>query len=330
VHCHQDIFAGRFEAPPDALADWKKSIVHLRAVPSLAEVGRFLRPEWIAAFLLYPNDLRPRLRESMPRLAMTQAEAEDIAAYLAEPVDPSASDPLGDVERGRALFEKKGCATCHLFSGSGVESATVGDAPPTAVQLAPDLHHTRGRLRKGAILQWLLDPQAVKPDTAMPKTPMTEEEARDLAAFILHAMTTPIPPRPLPERLPVLTRRVGYEEVSREVFHKVCRHCHAQPDFARGDGGPGMTGGFGFAGRHLDLSTYEGIHAGDRDDAGQPASVFRLTPDGTPLLVAAMLARQAEESGRPGPIRGMPLGLPSMSPEQIQLVESWIAQGRPE
>jgi hypothetical protein len=28
-------------------------------------------------------------------------------------------------------------------------------------------------------------------------------------------------------------------------------------------------------------------------------------------------------------VRGMPLGLPPLEPEQIQLVESWIAQGRP-
>ena len=29
-------------------------------------------------------------------------------------------------------------------------------------------------------------------------------------------------------------------------------------------------------------------------------------------------------------LRGMPLGLPSVTPEELQLVESWIAQGRPE
>jgi hypothetical protein len=28
-------------------------------------------------------------------------------------------------------------------------------------------------------------------------------------------------------------------------------------------------------------------------------------------------------------VLGMPLGLPALSPEEIQLVDSWIAQGRP-
>jgi hypothetical protein len=43
-----------------------------------------------------------------------------------------------------------------------------------------------------------------------------------------------------------------------------------------------------------------------------------------------MLARWAEVAGQPNPkIRGMPLGLPPMSMEDIQLVASWVAQGRP-
>ena len=42
-------------------------------------------------------------------------------------------------------------------------------------------------------------------------------------------------------------------------------------------------------------------------------------------------ARHAEEAGRPDPaVRGMPLGLPPIPLEDIQLVESWIAQGRPQ
>jgi hypothetical protein len=31
----------------------------------------------------------------------------------------------------------------------------------------------------------------------------------------------------------------------------------------------------------------------------------------------------------PGRVRGMPLGLPPLSSEDIQLVETWIAQGHP-
>ena len=97
-----------------------------------------------------------------------------------------------------------------------------------------------------------------------------------------------------------------------------------------GDGGPGNTGGFGFAPRKLNLASYSGVAGGLLDAHGERQSAFAKTSDGTPRLVAAMMARYAEEAGKPSSeVRGMPLGLPPLPLEEIQLVESWIAQGRP-
>ena len=77
-------------------------------------------------------------------------------------------------------------------------------------------------------------------------------------------------------------------------------------------------------------STLLKIAAGLLDTKGERASVFAKLDDGTPRLVAVLLARQKEEAGQPDVrARGMPLGLPSLSPEQIQLVETWVSQGRP-
>ena len=79
------------------------------------------------------------------------------------------------------------------------------------------------------------------------------------------------------------------------------------------------------------MSDYEGVAKGLLDAKGERISVFSPMKDGTPRLVAALLARQKEEAGQIDPeIRGMPLGLPALSAEQIQVVESWIAQGRPQ
>jgi hypothetical protein len=119
--------------------------------------------------------------------------------------------------------------------------------------------------------------------------------------------------------------------VSTRVFRQICWHCHGAPAFARGDGGPGNTGGFGFAPRGLDLSDYTGVTSGSRGPDGRRRSVLATMPDGTPRLIAHLLARRVEERGGEVPgIRGMPLGLPALSLEDIQLVETWIVQGRPE
>ncbi|MDC0684163.1 c-type cytochrome [Sorangium atrum] len=338
VQCHQDIAAGRFQAPAAAMKRWNENLVQLRDVPSLAAAGDRLRRDWIRGFLLSPHDVRPRLHATMPRLAIGPEQASDIAAYLTRERRERPTAPLegASAARGRELYEAKGCGTCHAFSGTtgltavapvkGMEKET-----RAAIALAPDLRHARDRMEPADLAAWVLDPAAIKPGTPMPQVPMSPTEARDLAAFITTAELSPRAPASTPERLPLLSRRVTYAEVDRRVFRVTCRHCHSEPDYALGDGGPGNTGGFGFKPRGLNLATYEGIAAGYVDDQGERRSVFSRGPDGAPRLVAALLARQAEEAGRAAPaVRGMPLGLPAVGPEEIQLVESWIAQGRPQ
>jgi hypothetical protein len=238
--------------------------------------------------------------------------------------------------KGRELLEAKGCGSCHAFTGVA-PFAMVAPIQPgeketrPAVSLAPDLRFARDRFRPAELVAWLRDPKAVKADTVMPLVPLSAAEARDLAAYILTTPLTPPEPRPLPARLPILTRRVKYAEVHDRIFRNTCRHCHSEPDYALGDGGPGNTGGFGFKPRGLNLGVYEGIAAGYLDEHNERRSVFSTMPDGTPRLVAALLARQSEEAGQPNPaIRGMPLGLPALGPEEVQLLETWIAQGRPQ
>lgn len=340
VDCHRAIGAGQFDAPAAALARWRPLVAPLAHAPSLHGAGLRLRAEWIAGYLLRPHDLRPGLVPTMPSFAMGPDDAADIAAHLTR-IDSSASppppqkDPLegGDPDRGRRLFEAKQCGTCHAFSGAvpPVRALRAAPAASPAVALAPDLRFTRDRFRREALIGWLLDPASMKPDTAMPRTPLDRDEARDLAAFLVMAPLSPAPPAPPLARLPVLARKVRFEEVSRRVLRKTCWHCHSEPDYARGDGGPGNTGGFGFRPRGLVLADYTGVVSGSLDDAGERRSVLAPEPGGPPRLVAALLARHDEEAGRAAPvgIRGMPLGMPPLSLEDIQLVETWIAQGCP-
>lgn len=198
--------------------------------------------------------------------------------------------------------------------------------------MAPDLALTRERFRPDALPRWLLDPQAIKPDPSMPRLGITPNEARALAVFVLHAPLPPDVDRSVGERLPLLTRPVTYAEVRDQVLGRVCIHCHADAALARGDGGPGNTGGFGFPERGLDLSSYRSIARGSRDDDGRRRSVFRPAPTAPdmPRRVAHLVARHHEVAGRPlAGVRGMPLGRPPLSWADIQLVEPWIAQGRP-
>jgi hypothetical protein len=276
----------------------------------------------------------------MPRLSLTPQQAIDIAAYLS----PITEGPPGevatalagaDVDKGHALVDSKGCGVCHRMSGAPAiaPSALPGGVQvkdlARALRLAPDLRVVRERWRPDLLVKWLMHPTFVKPDTPMPDLELSEAEATKIAAYLLTTPLGPAEKKPVPPRLPVLTRKVTYDEVASHVLHKTCWHCHGEPDFERGNGGPGNSGGFGFKGRKLSFGDYESTFAGYMDDSGQRRSVFALEPDGTPRIVAAMLARQHEEAGEEPEIRGMPLGFPSVAPEDLQLVETWIAQGRP-
>jgi mono/diheme cytochrome c family protein len=335
--CHVKIISGEFKGPKGAETRWHDRVLDLKDVPSLTASQKRFRRAWIVDFLMNPYDLRPRLAPTMPRLEITRVEARDIAAYLAAADDPAAKPDFAaaDPAHGKRLMELNGCPSCHMFTGAPpLDGATPykmdEKALSSAMQLAPDLRFARKRLRPEALIAWVSNPKAVKADTPMPEFTLKPEDARDIAAFVL---TTPLadpPPRAPVPRLPPLERKVTYDEVSTKVFRRTCWHCHGEPDYAAGDGGPGNTGGFGFKPAGINFVDYGSVAAGRLDDKGERHSLFEKGKDGTPRLLRALLARRDEEAGHPdADVRGMPLGYPSLSPEDVQLVESWVAQGRP-
>jgi hypothetical protein len=184
-------------------------------------------------------------------------------------------------------------------------------------------------VRPAQLAAWIRWPARFKPATTMPALPRSDDEAVALASYVLLAPLAPAPTVAVPPMLPPLPRRVAWPEVAEAVFLRTCRHCHADASVAFGEGGPGNTGGFGFAARRLELATYAGAMSGMMA-GGERQSAFAVDDSGMPRLVHALRARQLEESGvfEDG-LRGMPLGHPALTPEALQLVTSWIASGRP-
>jgi cytochrome c2 len=343
VQCHRDILAGAKPGPTVGIdARWRARVGAFDEAPSLQATGARLRRAWLVDFLQHPHDLRPQLTPTMPRLPLTGADARDIASYLVPTEDPTkerAEDAAllegASLERGRRLLVNKACGACHAMTG--VPEFAGAPFPPEvriedrarAVRLAPDLRYARDRMTATKLARWLREPKRIKPDTAMPPLALTADEARDLTAYLMTTPLAPLPARSVPQRLPDLLRPVTYDEVRDKIFQRTCWHCHSNSDRELGDTGPGNAGGFGFPPRRLDLSEYAGLFAGAVDDRGERHSVFSPMPDGTPRLIAALVARQREEAGDDSaPLRGMPLGLPALTPEEIQLVSTWIAQGR--
>ena len=88
----------------------------------------------------------------------------------------------GSVRRGRAAVAKYGCGTCHTIPSVEGANATVG--PPlqriaVRTYLGGHLTNTPANMMK-----WIQHPQVIDPKTAMPELGVTDQDVRDLAAFL--------------------------------------------------------------------------------------------------------------------------------------------------
>jgi cytochrome c1 len=94
-----------------------------------------------------------------------------------------ASGVPGDPNVGRRLIQERGCGGCHTVNG--VPGAT-GVAGPNLsnIALRPTLAGESIPNSPDMLVRWLLDPPALKPGTTMPNLGLSEQDARDLAAFL--------------------------------------------------------------------------------------------------------------------------------------------------
>ena len=88
----------------------------------------------------------------------------------------------GDPSRAPALMIRYGCGGCHAIPG----------VPGANGRAAAPLSGLRERVYVGGVarnsaenlIAWIVDPRALSPRSAMPRTGITEAEARDVAAYL--------------------------------------------------------------------------------------------------------------------------------------------------
>jgi len=90
--------------------------------------------------------------------------------------------PGGDVERGRATIAALPCGSCHTIAGIRNARGLVGP-PLTGIasrsMIAGELPNTPENL-----VHWVQAPKSVEPNTAMPALGLTDQQARDVAAYL--------------------------------------------------------------------------------------------------------------------------------------------------
>jgi cytochrome c1 len=89
----------------------------------------------------------------------------------------------GNPELGQRAIRRYGCGSCHTIPG--VKGATALAAPPL-------IHFSKrqfiaGRLPNNEenLIRWVMNPQDVEPGTAMPTLGVSDQDARNIAAYLL-------------------------------------------------------------------------------------------------------------------------------------------------
>jgi cytochrome c1 len=105
-----------------------------------------------------------------------------LAASCKSPPDEQHHMPQADALRGRAAIERAGCAACHRIPGVAWPEGSTG---PSLEGFA-EQGLIAGRLpnRPDMLAAFVRNAPAVLPGSTMPAMPLTEQEARDVAAYL--------------------------------------------------------------------------------------------------------------------------------------------------
>lgn len=90
--------------------------------------------------------------------------------------------PGASADRGQAIVERAACGACHVIPGIEWPKGQVGPALGNFADQA--LIAGRFPNRPDLLAQWVRNAPSMVPDSAMPAMPLTEGEARDVAAYL--------------------------------------------------------------------------------------------------------------------------------------------------
>ncbi|MCE7990291.1 MAG: cytochrome C [Caldilinea sp. CFX5] len=90
--------------------------------------------------------------------------------------------PAGNPAAGQVALQTYGCHSCHLIPGVTGANSLVG---PPLIGWA-ERSYIAGSLpnEPAHLIAWIRFPQAIEPGNAMPNLGVTEEDARNMAAYL--------------------------------------------------------------------------------------------------------------------------------------------------
>jgi cytochrome c oxidase subunit 2 len=106
----------------------------------------------------------------------------DFARWHAAQQAPAAAPTSPDAVRGQAIFLASACAGCHTVRGT----AASGGLGPDLTHVASRTHIAAGTVPNDAahLLQWVRDPQSLKPGATMPASALPPDDLQAVVAYL--------------------------------------------------------------------------------------------------------------------------------------------------
>lgn len=187
--------------------------------PDLRHISSKVTKEWAFKWIKNPKGFRPTTR--MPRyfgnsnnsspedIDRSNVEIRAIVEYLFSKSTPIEYQPMtlsGDAANGETLVNQLGCVGCHLRHGEKPAGIT------TRRRFGPALDKLGSKTNAQWLYHWLKEPRHYAPLTRMPNMKLSDQEAMDIASYLLSLRD----PAWEAEKIPQLKNEYLKEEI---LFH---------------------------------------------------------------------------------------------------------------
>jgi sulfur oxidation c-type cytochrome SoxX len=170
--------------------------------PALTHVGAKASREWLYSWIKDPHRFQPKTL--MPRFRFTDEQVRDLASYLSselgelpEGFEANDAPPSPELaQEGRAVFEKRGCYSCHELEGFqalariGPKLLAIGDRVTEPLPLV-------ARGIRPTLPNWLFTkvsgPERVLDSARMPTFGFAEDEAAAVTVALLSIRAKEVP-----------------------------------------------------------------------------------------------------------------------------------------
>jgi len=165
--------------------------------PSLYHLASKTNKDWTYKWILEPRSFRHNTwmphffkkgNNSAPEdLERTEQEVLAMTEYLfstSTPYKTADVDYAGDQEKGRVLVNSLGCKGCHQIQPEP-DSEYDPSVDAIRTEQGPNLIRLGSKVNRQWLLGWLKNPYSYHPDTKMPNLRLSDQEAADIAAYLL-------------------------------------------------------------------------------------------------------------------------------------------------